>query len=166
MGDTEVSSDKEDVEAGAKVSEASTPCCQACKALAATVKIEAMETEIAEMKKALKARSSEGPAGMVFDAVFNTPDVGSAAVVVPDPPPQPVEDPPKQEPDLPKVDVEPSVAVFEESSPDAVADPVKEEPAPSTPVPPVTVVQEGSESKKETEKEEQPKASPKKKAAK
>ena len=80
-----------------------------------------METEIAEMKKALKvrhdkvcmihnvgstchhgfpmkARSSEGPAGMVFDAVFNTPDVGSAAAVVADPPPQPpVEDPPKQE---------------------------------------------------------------------
>ena len=45
----------------------------------------------------MKARSSEGPAGMVFDAVFNTPDVGSAAVVVADPPPQPVEDPPKQE---------------------------------------------------------------------
>ena len=85
--------------------------------------IEAMETEIAEMKKALKvrhdkvciihnvaphvivvvqsfsmkARSSEGPAGMVFDAVFNTPDVGSAAAVVADPPPQPVKDPPKQE---------------------------------------------------------------------
>ena len=79
-----------------------------------------METEIAEMKKALKvrhdkvcmihnvgplviiivpmkARSSEGPAGMVFDAVFNTPDVGSAAAAVADPPPQPVEDPPKQE---------------------------------------------------------------------
>ena len=45
----------------------------------------------------MKARSSEGPAGMVFDAVFNTPDVGSAAAVVADPPPQPVEDPPKQE---------------------------------------------------------------------
>ena len=40
----------------------------------------------------MKARSSEGPAGMVFDAVFNTPDVGSAAAVA-----QPVEDPPKQE---------------------------------------------------------------------
>merc|ERR1711879_749923 len=139
--DTEVSSDKEDVESGAKVAEASTSCCQACKALAANVKIEAMETEIAEMKKALKARSSEGPAGMVFDAVFNTPDVGSAAAaVVAGPPPQPVEEPPKQEPNLPKVDVDPSVAVVEESSPDAVADPVKEEPAPSTPVPPVTVV--------------------------
>ena len=45
----------------------------------------------------MKARSSEGPAGMVFDAVFNTPDVGSAAAAVADPPPQPVEDPPKQE---------------------------------------------------------------------
>ena len=47
------------------------------------------------------------------------------------------------QPDLPKVDVEPSVAVVEESSPDAVADPVKEEQAPTTPVPPVTVVQVG-----------------------
>ena len=46
----------------------------------------------------MKARSSEGPAGMVFDAVFNTPDVGSAAaVVVAVPPPQQVEDFPKQE---------------------------------------------------------------------
>ena len=40
----------------------------------------------------MKARSSDGPAGMVFDAVFNTPDVGSAPVV--DPPPA---EPPKQE---------------------------------------------------------------------
>ena len=40
----------------------------------------------------MKARSSDGPAGMVFDAVFNTPDVGSAPDV--DPPPA---EPPKQE---------------------------------------------------------------------
>ena len=48
------------------------------------------------------------------------------------------------QPDLPKVDVEPSVAVVEESSLDAVAEqPVKEEQPPTTPVPPVTVVQVG-----------------------
>ena len=41
----------------------------------------------------VKARSSDGPAGMVFDAVFNTPDVGSAPAVD-DPPPA---EPPKQE---------------------------------------------------------------------
>ena len=41
----------------------------------------------------MEARSSDGPAGMVFDAVFNTPDVGAAPV---EPPCQPVE-PPKQE---------------------------------------------------------------------
>ena len=44
----------------------------------------------------MKARSSDGPAGMVFDAVFNTPDVGSAAVAVPATPCEPVE-PPNQE---------------------------------------------------------------------
>ena len=53
------------------------------------------------------------------------------------------------QPDLPKVDVEPSVAVVEESSPDAVADPVKEEQAPTTPVPPVTVVQVGQVSSRD-----------------
>ena len=41
----------------------------------------------------MEARSSDGPAGMVFDAVFNTPDVGAAPV---EPPCRPVE-PPKQE---------------------------------------------------------------------
>ena len=48
------------------------------------------------------------------------------------------------QPDLPKVDVEPSVVVVEESSPVAAAvaaEPISEEPAPVTPVPPVTVVQ-------------------------
>ena len=105
----------------------------------------------------MKARSSDGPAGMVFDAVFNTPDVGAAALV-PETPRQPVE-PPKQEvgssssiksakfpaqPDLPKVDVESNVAVVEESSLADATEPVKEEPAPATPVPPVvTVVQVG-----------------------
>ena len=54
------------------------------------------------------------------------------------------------QPDLPKVDVEPSVAVVEESSPDdAVADPVKEDQAPTTPVPPVTVVQVGQVSSRD-----------------
>ena len=53
------------------------------------------------------------------------------------------------QPDLPKVDVEPSVAVVEESSPVAVADPVKEEQLPSTPVPPVTVVQVGQVSSRD-----------------
>ena len=43
----------------------------------------------------IKARSSDGPAGMVFDAVFNTPDVGAAAAV-PETPCEPVE-PPNQE---------------------------------------------------------------------
>ena len=107
----------------------------------------------------MKARSSDGPAGMVFDAVFNTPDVGAVpALVAPETPRQPVE-PPKQEvgssssiksakfpaqPDLPKVDVEPNVAVVEESSLADSTEPVKEEPAPATPVPPVvTVVQVG-----------------------
>ena len=47
------------------------------------------------------------------------------------------------------MDVEPSVAVVEESSPDAVADPVKEEQAPTTPVPPVTVVQVGQVSSRD-----------------
>merc|ERR1712037_482823 len=151
--ESEVSSDKEDVEAGgAKVVE--TSCCKSCKALASNVKLEAIEAEIAQLKTAMKARSSDGPAGMVFDAVFNTPDVGAAPVV--EPPCQPVE-PPKKEPDLPKVDVEPSVVVAEESSPvaAAAAEPISEEPAPVTPVPPVSVVQEGSETKKETENEEQ-----------
>ena len=53
------------------------------------------------------------------------------------------------QPDLPKVDVEPSVAVVEESSPDAVANPVKEEQPPTTPVPPVTVVQVGQVSSRD-----------------
>ena len=44
----------------------------------------------------MKARSSDGPAGMVFDAVFNTPDVGAAPLFPPETPSQPVE-PPKQE---------------------------------------------------------------------
>ena len=52
------------------------------------------------------------------------------------------------QPDLPKVDVEPSVAVVEESSPAAAAaaagdEPIKEEPAAATPVPPLTLVQVG-----------------------
>ena len=53
------------------------------------------------------------------------------------------------QPDLPKVEVEPSVAVVEESSPDAVADPVQEEQPPTTPVPPVTVVQVGQVSSRD-----------------
>ena len=54
------------------------------------------------------------------------------------------------QPDLPRVDVEPSVAVVEESLPDAVAEqPVKEEQAPTTPVPPVTVVQVGQVSSRD-----------------
>ena len=115
----------------------------------------------------MQARSSDGPAGMVFDAVFNTPDVGAAApapapaaaaaaaVVVVEPPCEPAVEPPNKEvrlmssphrigqmrnlmqPELPKVDIEPSVAA-------AAAEPVKEEPAaaPQTPIPPnVTLVQ-------------------------
>jgi len=163
--ESEVSSDKEDVEAaGADVVETSTAssCCKSCKALASNLKIETMEAEIAQLKTAMKARSSDGPAGMVFDAVFNTPDVGAAPPLAPvvESPSNPVE-PPKEEPEFPKVEVEPSVAATATST-----EPVKKEPAaPQTPIPPVpTIVQEESEAKKENE--EQPKASPKKKPAK
>ena len=47
------------------------------------------------------------------------------------------------QPDLPKVDVEPSVAIVEESSPadDAAVELVKEEPVRVSPVPPLTLVQ-------------------------
>jgi len=162
--DSKVSSDKEDIEAGPALAKPkSSSCCSSCQALASTAKLEAMEAEIAEMKMAMKARSSDGPAGMVFDAVFNTPDVGSAPVV--DPPPA---EPPKQEPaaeeKIPKVDVEPKVVVVEEIESSPAVE--KEEPPPATPVPPLTLVQEDCEAKRETESEKQPKPSPKKKPAK
>ena len=52
----------------------------------------------------MEARSSDGPAGMVFDAVFNTPDVntnspdvGAAAPAAPVEPPVPPVEPSKEE---------------------------------------------------------------------
>merc|ERR1719150_164587 len=153
--DSEVSSDKEDIEAGPALAKPkSSSCCSSCQALASTAKLEAMEAEIAEMKMAMKARSSDGPAGMVFDAVFNTPDVGSAPVVNPPPAEPPKQEEPAAEEKIPKVDVESKVAVIEEveSSPSVE----KEEPPPTTSVPPLTLVQEDGEAKRETESEKQP----------
>ena len=115
----------------------------------------------------MEARSSDGPAGMVFDAVFNTPDVGANAPLAPvvEPPSEPLVEPPSDpvgppkeevrldieqqpqkmrnvsQPEFPKVEVEPSVAAT--AAPTKL---VKEEPAaPQTPIPPVlTIVQVSS----------------------
>ena len=60
---SKVSSDKEDIEAGASPRKPkSSSCSSSCQALASTAKLEAMEAEIAEMKMAMKVcvhRSSQ-----------------------------------------------------------------------------------------------------------
>ena len=53
----QVSSDKDDVEAGGGGKVVETSCCKSCKALASNVKLEVMEAEIAELKKAMKVKT-------------------------------------------------------------------------------------------------------------
>ena len=62
-----VSSGKEDVEAGG-VKVAETSCCKSCKALASNVKLDAMEAEIAELKKAMKVKAGGRNINEVFSS--------------------------------------------------------------------------------------------------
>ena len=77
-------SGKEDVEAPAATMEPPTTCCTSCKAAASAEKLEALEKQIEEIKTEMKAQhlstQHDGPASMVFDAVFSAPVVGASDV--------------------------------------------------------------------------------------
>merc|ERR1719350_2369151 len=61
-----------------------TTCCTSCKAAASAEKLEALEKQIEEIKTEMKAQhrstQHDGPASMVFDAVFCAPVVGASDV--------------------------------------------------------------------------------------